>query len=69
MAKENKKKSNSKSAKQKATGQVSVKENDTSKAKKELSDKGNKKQKKLKKKLFPLFKPTDAAFIKMSIML
>ena len=51
MAKENKKKSNSKSAKQKATGQVSVKENDTSKAKKELNDKGNKKQKKLKKKL------------------
>jgi polyphosphate kinase 2 len=51
MAKENKKKSNSKSAKQNATEQVSVKENDTSKAKRELSDKGKQKQKKLKKKL------------------
>jgi polyphosphate kinase 2 len=51
MAKENKKKSNSKSAKPKATEQVSVSKNDTAKAKKELNDKGKKKQKKLKKKL------------------
>jgi polyphosphate kinase 2 len=51
MAKENKKKSSSKNPKAQKAGQVVVKANNAPKAKKEINNKGNKKTKKLKKKL------------------
>ena len=51
MAKETKKKSKSKGAKPKEAKQISVKEKDSSKAKKKISEKVEKKPKKPKKKL------------------